>query len=99
MDDDIITYEIPNSDGQVVTIVNGHLGQFPEEISNIVDSAFANCQALRTVRIPTHITRIGNSAFANCTNLITVEWHNNITHVGDSAFANCSSLTNVSIYA
>ena len=63
-------------------------------LTEIPDSAFAGCTALRTVKLPPSCTTIGANAFAGCTALTTVE-ASGVASVGSDAFHGCTSLAAV----
>ena len=61
-------------------------------LTEIPDSAFAGCTALKTVTLPSTCTSIGANAFAGCSALTTVTAAG-VTIVGHDAFRACSALT------
>ena len=69
---------------------------FPEGITTISTSAFANCTFLSICTLPTTITSIGASAFSGCSGLSEIKLLLAVTTIGANAFSGCSNLT---IYA
>ena len=60
-------------------------------LTEIPDSAFVGCTALKTVTLPSTCTSIGPGAFAGCTALATFTG-NGVTAVSHDAFRGCTSL-------
>lgn len=77
---------IPKTELQTVVITGGE---------SIKDSAFYNCQKLKSITIPNSVTSIGSSAFYNCDSLISVTIGNSVTSIGSHAFCYCSLLTSL----
>ena len=71
----------------------------PSSITNIGDSAFNGCGALKSVTIPDSVTTIGNYAFYNCGRLSSITIPSSITNIGDEAFNSCSSLNEITCLA
>ena len=101
---DKYTYSISNKEAvitKVDTIISGDitipstLGGYP--VKGIGDSAFANCNRLKTVVIPYGITSIGNGAFNNCTSLTSITIPESVTSIGNSVFYSCSRLVSVNL--
>jgi len=67
----------------------------PESITQIGDSAFANCSNLTTVNIPARVEHIGNSAFYGCSSLEELTLPANLTTFGSSVFYCASALKKV----
>ena len=63
-----------------------------DKVTAISASAFYNCIALDSIRIPESVTSIGNDAFAYCANMRMVILSNSITTWGSGVFAGCSSM-------
>lgn len=63
-----------------------------DQVTAIAASAFYNCIALDSIRIPESVTSIGNDAFAYCANMQTVFLSNSITSWGFGVFTECESL-------
>ena len=80
--------------------INGSLVNdiiIPNDITEIKNYTFCNCDNLTSVSMPNNVTSIGESAFAYCSNLESVIMPNNVTSIGEYAFANCSNLESVII--
>lgn len=69
----------------------------PEDVTNIVDSAFYGCSSLTNVIIPSSVKRIGNSAFGDCSSLTDINIPDSAEEIGGHAFVGCYGLTNVTI--
>lgn len=67
--------------------------KIPETVTVIGDSAFHNCELLKTVLLPASLEQIEENAFSNCSNLELSELPNSITFIGDFAFSNCQKIT------
>lgn len=65
------------------------LGKYITEIPN---SAFEGCTALKAVVCP-GVTRIGNNAFKECESLSTFSVSENIENIGNNAFENTPKIT------
>jgi hypothetical protein len=75
-------------------LIEGTLTEyFNDDIIEIVDYAFYNCNSLTSVNFP-NVTTIGNSAFSSCYSLTSVDFPN-VTDLEDYAFYSCDSLTSV----
>lgn len=66
-------------------------------VSQIDNSAFANCTDLISVKIPDSVSKIGESAFFGCTSLTSVTMTNYVTSIGSYAFYMCSKLTAINL--
>jgi len=66
-------------------------------VTQIGDSAFANCVNIETIVIPDTITKIGNRAFYNCSKLKNINIIDSIYSIGDRAFYNCESIARIVI--
>lgn len=66
----------------------------PNTIETIGQSAFANCEKIKTVTFTsdTAITFIGSGAFSDCTLLENFVIPNTVTSIGVDAFKNCAAL-------
>ena len=69
----------------------------PDGVTEIGESAFANCKSLKNVTIPEGITSITPSMFADCTSLESVMIPAGVTEISMEAFRQCTSLKSVSI--
>ena len=80
--------------------INGSLVNdiiIPNDITEIKNYTFCNCDNLTSVSMPNNVTSIGESAFEYCSNLESVIMPNNVTSIGESAFEYCSNLESVII--
>lgn len=66
-------------------------------ILNIGDGAFSECENLTEVYISDGVQKIGNCAFSFCKSLKSITISNNVKEIGYSVFDGCSSLSNVII--
>ena len=69
----------------------------PDDITEIKNFAFYNCDALTQVTIPNSVTNIGESAFNDCDGLTEITIPNNVTNISEKAFYDCSALTQITI--
>lgn len=69
----------------------------PDDITEIKNFAFYNCDALTQVTIPNSVTNIGESAFNDCDGLTEITIPNNVTNISEKAFYDCSALTQIII--
>ena len=69
----------------------------PNDVTEIKNYAFSDCDGLTSVTIGNSVTSIGNCAFYNCYGLTSVTIGNSVTSIGDGAFYNCYGLTSVTI--
>jgi len=63
-----------------------------DDIKNIADRAFYNCDNLKEVTFPSGIERIGTESFFDCDALLTITLPEGARNVGDYAFASCNEL-------
>ncbi len=66
-----------------------------DDVKEIKNYAFYNCDTLTDITIPNSVSSIGNSAFYDCNNLTTVTIPSSITTIPESAFQNCSNIKGV----
>ena len=71
----------------------------PEDIVNIGDGAFKNCDGITTVTLPTSVKIIGKSAFEGCSNMTDIVLPEGLQEIGDLAFADCVNLKSVKLPA
>ena len=69
----------------------------PNDITEIKDYAFYNCDELTSVTIGNSVTSISRSAFSGCDGLTSVTIGNSVTSIGNCAFYYCPGLTSVTI--
>ena len=55
-----------------------------EGLQKIGESAFSDCTALKSVKVPTTLTKIGNNAFARCTALFEVSFRKVLRFVSEN---------------
>ena len=80
--------------------INGSLVNdiiIPNDITEIKNYTFYNCDNLASVSMQNNVTLIGESAFRSCTNLASVNIPNSVTSIGESAFSSCTNLASVNI--
>ena len=85
--------------GQLITICDRTITQYvvPDIVTIIPESAFANCSALRFVKLHNGITRIGRHAFARCVSLENLEIPDSVNEIEEGLFSGCSRLKTVKI--
>ncbi|WP_461247341.1 leucine-rich repeat protein [Treponema sp. R6D11] len=66
-------------------------------INNIEQFYFSNCNNLVSVVLPNSVTSIDDFSFSSCPNLTSVTIGNNVTKINVNAFYNCTSLTEITI--
>ena len=64
----------------------------PDYVTCIGDSAFNECDSLRSVIIPDGVTSIRDNAFQFCSSLSSLVIPDSVTSIGDWAFYYCSAL-------
>lgn len=67
----------------------------PEGVTNIGDSAFADCTNLKDITLPDSLTNIGVRGFSWCISLTTITIPTNVINIQDRAFESCTRLTGV----
>lgn len=78
-------------------------GTMPENTSislkrdtiSINNSAFVNCNGLKSIMIPDSVTTIGDEAFRGCTSLSIIMIPDSVTNIGNFAFSGCSGLASI----
>lgn len=79
--------------------------EVPEEIKNIADKAFYDCDGLTAITFKDGFENIGSEAFYDCDGLTTIDMPDSARKIGDYAFASCDELrefivnTNLTDYA
>ena len=68
-----------------------------KEVHEIGGSAFRDCVAITSVKIPSAVTRIESSAFSRCTGLKSILLPSRLKSINCSAFSKCSSLVSIKI--
>ena len=66
-------------------------------ITDVGNSAFYECDHLRTVTLSPTVTEIGNDAFCNCSDLISITIPSSVTKIGNGTFAACHSLKSIEL--
>ena len=74
---------------------NGGNVQIPSHVTNIGDSSFRGCKALKSITMPDTLTSIGRWAFSGCENLDFVTLSSNLVSIDDFAFYNCCALNKI----
>ena len=69
----------------------------PENIDQILNSAFSNCYSLKTVELHDKITSIGTFAFGHCRNLTSCNIPNSVKSIGGGAFLDCINLVSMKL--
>ena len=60
-------------------------------------SGFADCHALKSIKLPNGIQRVESYMFCGCRALTNIEMPSSIKSIGDSTFSFCSALESVTI--
>lgn len=68
-------------------------------VTQIGDSAFEQCVALKTIRLPGTLQSIGAEAFYRCENLISITIPVSVKQMGGAAFAYCHNLRTAIVLA
>lgn len=63
----------------------------------IAAEAFANCEMLKTIKIPNGVKSIGDEAFLSCWRLTTITIPSSVTSIGNNAFKSCSGLMSITV--
>ena len=84
--EDRVNYECMKGDGNI-----------PENITQIADKCFEECNKLKSLKIPNTVTSIGRNVFSNCTSLTGLTLSENLKSIGDNCFLACNSLCSVKI--
>lgn len=98
-DKDLITEEFLVNNGvlQKYTGKNPNVS-IPDNIIEIGNRAFKECDHILSVTIPSSVKTIGNNAFQYCSNLETVTFcGENLYSIGNSAFYGCVSLKEITL--
>ena len=69
----------------------------PDGVTSIGDSAFYECEKLKSITIPDSVTSIGGEAFYGCEKLTSIIIPDGVTSIGNSAFRWCENLTSITI--
>ena len=71
--------------------------EIPDNVTDIAESAFRNCNNLRAVVIGNGVTTIGDYAFNGCSALESLKLGNKLETIGTGAFQSCSRLADVEL--
>lgn len=76
--------------------------EIPAEIDGLTvkiieNSAFEDCEKLRSVSIPDSVIHIGESAFSGCESLTSIKIPDSVIYIGAFAFSGCMELKSVAI--
>ena len=66
-----------------------------DDITEITNEAFRDCDALKSITIPNKVAEIKSSTFYGCDALERVVLGSRVTYVGESAFRECRNLKSV----
>lgn len=66
-------------------------------VTSIGIGAFANCDKLKTVKLPDSVTSVGTASFYECMNLNEVNLGNSVVSIGANAFMHCMSMKKLTI--
>ena len=74
--------------GTLVAFASSGLPEYtiPDEVKVIGESAFSDCDSLKTVTISSSVTSIGDWAFSSCDKLTSVTIPASVTTIGERAF-------------
>lgn len=70
---------------------------FDSPITEIGNSAFADCNNLQNIIMPQDITKFGSFSFKGCCNLHSIIIPNSVTEIDSFAFYGCEGLSNIFI--
>src|ERR1017187_4024891 len=65
----------------------------PDNVTNIGDGAFFDCESLTNVTIGDSVTNIGDGTFAFCSSLTSVCFRGNAPSIGSSVFSGANNAT------
>ena len=65
----------------------------PDNVTNIGERAFANCESLASVQLHAGIDTIGKAAFLNCRRLKKITIPDGVTYIPDHTFFGCEHLS------
>lgn len=69
--------------------------KIPENEYEISNSAFRDCEGLKSVVMHDKVTRIGYGAFSGCTKLMDINISENVTEIGANAFSGCREIKKI----
>jgi len=69
----------------------------PDGIEIIGESAFFDCDSMKSITLPNSVTSIETAAFLNCDNLSSITLSENLTSLGNAVFSGCKGLANINL--
>lgn len=91
------SHEFNNYQGDIVIPAQVTVDGVTLPVTEIGDSAFADCISLTSVTLPPTITRIGNYAFTHCKYMKDLNFPESLITIGRGAFSDCYSFTRVEL--
>lgn len=82
--------------------INNELAEnisIPDEIYEIKNAAFYNCDSLISVTIHKNVTSIGQMAFRRCNLLERMRFESKFVNIGDYAFYECYNLSTIYLFS
>lgn len=62
----------------------------PNSLTKICNSAFSNCEELKTVHLPQNLEQIGHGAFSHCKKLENISIPLTVVKMGNACFCDCA---------
>ena len=95
--EELTTFTITNEIGFNVfdRLFSRIFSAFPDRVTEIGESAFFYCTALKFVTIPRSITMIGDGAFEGCYSLTSISLPDGIPCIGSYFFKHCHRLRSI----
>ena len=81
-----------NKQSEVTTVI------LSENIIEISQKAFENCEKLKYIYLPETLTTLGESCFCKCTNMRTVNIPSNVKKPKNNIFEECTALSSIKSY-
>ncbi len=69
----------------------------PDNVTNISQNTFYECNLLTSINIPNSVTNIGGSVFYNCSSLTSIDIPDSVTRIYAGTFYGCIGITNIDI--
>ena len=103
-DGKIVTPNAANAFGEATIVSNEYndgvgVITFNTLVETIGETAFANCQTLKSIVIPNRVKAIEAQAFVNCKKLVDVTIPDGVESIGKAAFNNCYALKAITLPA